>query len=357
MTKKTSIKDELIKSTRAALAEGPTDEQILALIKLDSTINGDAAIVDIKRPEMGTSAGSWEVVAEYDNGSGRRPHELFLRYETLGETIFKYTSITHQFHIMKALGDTYVPVPEMLSLDADGSALGTPGFIMGRLEGKVPSDFYEKGLMGKVSAESRREMVLNVARVQAQLHSQNWQALGVDFLKPSDNKSPVEAEITRVWNEISWAAPEILEDAEPAYHWLIDNLPGEIETVLCHGDANLTNYMFKDNQVVGVLDWEFAFLGPREFDLAYFMAVTDTLTIGQTAPDGYPRPDEFKAEYERASGVQLRNWEYACKRAYFTVACNLWMGLRFIPQEGRAQHRVLTDHCLDRVFGKAPIEI
>ena len=350
-----SIKAAMIESTRTALASGPEETGIAALIKQDASIIGVVTLLEITRPEMGTSAGSWGIKAEYDDGRGRRIHDLFLRFESTGETIFKYTNLATQYRIMRALGKSEVPVPVTLCLDPDGSTLGTPGFIMERIEGDVPSDYYQSGLVKEATPEARRTMVLGVARVQAKLHSLDWQSLNLDFLIPAGGTNFIESELTRCWKEISWAAPEILDDAEPTYRWLMDNQPAKPDIAFCHGDSNLTNYMYRDNQVVGVLDWEFAFLGPGEFDLAYFLAVTDTWTNGLVPPEGYPTPQEIKTEYERARGCQLRDWEYACKRAYFTVACNLWMGLRFCPPEGLEDLKLVTDYCNDRASGRQAI--
>jgi len=45
--------------------------------------------------------------------------------------------------------------------------------------------------------------------------------------------------------------------------WLIRNEPTDLATVICHGDANLGNYLFDDEQVSAVVDWEMAFLARR----------------------------------------------------------------------------------------------
>lgn len=352
---KESIKDELIRASQAA-QQGPEVSAVERLIE-EAAASRDVRVVGVERADMGTSAGSWSLRVQYGDGAKPVVRDLFLRFEPVGEKAFRDSDFAAQFRVLKCLEETEVPVPRPLYLDADGSVLGTPGYIMEKLEGSVPADFYQTGLIGEASPERRTEMVLDVARTLARLHSVDWRDLDISIILPDAGRSCIESEITRCWDNIAWTAPHMVGDAEAAYDWLIANEPSDPELALCHGDANLTNYMFREGRVVGVLDWEFAFVGPGEFDLAYLMAATETLTIGQEAPVGFPSPKQIKAEYEASTQVSIRDWEYACKRAYFTIASNLWVGLRFIPPEAHERHKVLTDHCLDRIYEKQPLEI
>ena len=350
-------KDHLKPIQDAQIAPDP--ENIAALIKEQGHYIGNVIISDLQRPEMGGSAGSLGFKARVDEGQGYETKDFFIRFESMGDKAFKSYDFPGQFRTLQVLADTMVPVPRVLYLDPDGGTLGTPGFVMEKLEGEVPSDVYQTGVLGQASSEEQRKMVFEVVETLADIHSLDWRTLGFDFLQPENlmGGNWIDHELNRIWENICWGCPERIPRAEPIYRWLLDNQPRDEAIVLNHGDANYTNFMFRDNNLIAVLDWEFACLGPREFDLAFVLVVTGVLTIGQTAPPGFPTPDEIKSEYQRISGYRLLNWEYYCKKAYFSVAQRLWMGIRFFPPEQQAELDVRPDYCIDRIVGKEPIEI
>ena len=54
------------------------------------------------------------------------------------------------------------------------------------------------------------------------------------------------------------------------FAWLADNLPTDVGgDALSWGDSRIGNMMFRDNQVVAVLDWEMAAVAPPEVDLGW----------------------------------------------------------------------------------------
>jgi len=72
-----------------------------------------------------------------------------------------------EFRVMRALEKTDVPVPRVLWLEEDESVLGTPFYLMERLEGRVFADCSLPGL----TVDHRREMYLDMARTLARLHA------------------------------------------------------------------------------------------------------------------------------------------------------------------------------------------
>ena len=54
------------------------------------------------------------------------------------------------------------------------------------------------------------------------------------------------------------------------FAWLEDNFPTEVGgDALSWGDGRIGNMMFRDNEVVAVLDWEMAAVAPPEVDLGW----------------------------------------------------------------------------------------
>ena len=55
---------------------------------------------------------------------------------------------------------------------------------------------------------------------------------------------------------------------DPDPHWRA--FPRKPHEVICHNDFAPYNMVFRDQELVGVIDWDFASPGPRLWDLAYF---------------------------------------------------------------------------------------
>ena len=43
--------------------------------------------------------------------------------------------------------------------------------------------------------------------------------------------------------------------------WLPKNIPDDDETTIVHGDYRLDNMILRNNEVIGILDWELSTLG------------------------------------------------------------------------------------------------
>ncbi len=56
---------------------------------------------------------------------------------------------------------------------------------------------------------------------------------------------------------------------ENVYHWLTANKPAQINECFVHGDCHYANILWKDGHISGILDFELAGMGNREFDIAW----------------------------------------------------------------------------------------
>ena len=93
--------------------------------------------------------------------------------------------------------------------------------------------------------------------------------------------------------------------------WLTENLPTDAgPDALSWGDGRIGNMMFRDNEVVAVLDWEMAAVAPPEVDLGwmcYLHLFFQDLAVQLGAP-GLPdmfRPVDVAATYAEAAGHEV----------------------------------------------------
>ncbi|UZD90372.1 phosphotransferase family protein [Cognatishimia activa] len=227
--------------------------------------------------------------------------QLVLRKKPEGQILPGAHAVEREFRVLKALEATDVPVPTALWLEEDESIIGTPFYVMDRLEGRVMSDC----TLPDVSPQDRREMYLDMARTMARMHAVRPNEVGLgDYGRPGNY---FERQIRR------WSKQYLESDGPriPALDFLVDwlpeNMPGDDgATSIAHGDFRLGNMMFHPTEprVIAVLDWELSTLGHPLADLGF------CVMPWHTAPDEYggidgtpwqesgiPTLEEFVAEY------------------------------------------------------------
>lgn len=191
--------------------------------------------------------------------------QLVLRKQPPGELLKSAHAVDREYRIMRALKDTPVPVPDALLFCEDRSIVGTPFYVMERLQGRVMSNYALPG----IPAEERKSYLFAMADTLATLHAVDWKAIGLgDYGKPGNF---FERQIAR-WTK-QWHASKVSENphVEQLIEWLPANIPAGDETTIAHGDFRLGNLMFHPTEpkVIAVLDWELSTLGHPLADAAY----------------------------------------------------------------------------------------
>ena len=226
---------------------------------------------------------------------------LVLRKKPSGPILKGAHAIEREFRVMRALAGSGVPVPRVLYLEQDASILGTPFYVMERLEGRVFSDCSLPGM----TPEDRREIYLDMARVLARLHAVRPDQAGLcDFGRPGDYFARQIARWSRQYAEST--GPRIA-DLDWLMGWLPANMPADDGAVsIAHGDFRLGNLMYHPTRprVIAVLDWELATLGHPLADLGFCVMPWNSAPeeyggiLGtRWAENGIPSQDEFVAEY------------------------------------------------------------
>jgi len=237
--------------------------------------------------------------------------------------VFEHYALQDQYDAIRIVGETTdVPVPAVRWIEPTGEVLGTPFFLMDRIDGLVPRDvlpynFGDNWLFDATPEEQRRLQDASV-KVVADLHAIPDAGRTFAFLDP---KQPGETALvrnlarTRAWYE--FAVPDIGRSpiAERALTWLTEHLPTTDEAVLCWGDARIGNVLYRDFEPVGVLDWEMASIGPRELDVSWMVfahQVFESIT-GVLEMPGLPellREEDVRATYSALSGVELGDLDW-----------------------------------------------
>lgn len=267
-------------------------------------------------------------------------------------------AIDREYRIMGALADTPVPVPALVDWCGDASILGTPFYLMERVEGRV---FNDPSLPG-VSPEDRRTMYLTMADTLAALHGLDWQGLGLaDFGRA---ESFYERQIARFTKQWELARENDSADVEELIRWLPANVPGDTTVAIAHGDFRIGNLMFHPTEprVVAVLDWELSTLGHPAADLAYsslgwhlssseYMGINDH----DFAALGIPSEAEYLERYMAAARPSFRLAPFHFAFSLFRLAV-IFEGIASRARRGTASAANASDvGRLAGTFAKAAI--
>ncbi len=230
---------------------------------------------------------------------------MVLRKQPASSLLPSAHAVDREYRIMHALAETDVPVPKMVLFDAERDVVGTPFYIMERLQGRI---FPEYALPGMEPPE-RREIYMAMAEVMARLHKVDWAAIGLtDYGRQGSYFTRQIARLTKQWQR---SKTRENADVEQLIVWLQKNIPYEAETTISHGDFRLGNLMFHPTEprVIGVLDWELSTLGHPLADVAFNCIAYRTLPSEyggvrdlDLAALGIPSEAEYLQHYYRHSG-------------------------------------------------------
>ena len=221
----------------------------------------------------GVLPGSGPVVLEKIPGGMSNPtyfmdfggERYVLRKQPPGTLLPSAHAIDREFRVLTALKGSAVPVPAAPHYCEDRSIIGTPFYVMERLDGRV---FHDNGLPDLTPAQ-RGAVFEAMNATLAALHSVDIDAVGLgDYGRRGGFFARQVARWTRQYEAgKTREVPEIPRLGT----WLAANLPEDDETTLVHGDYRLGNLIFHPEkpEVIGVLDWELSTLGHPLSDLGY----------------------------------------------------------------------------------------
>ncbi len=246
-----------------------------------------------------------------------------LRRKPPGKLLPGAHAVEREYRVMSALESQGVPVPHCFALCEDESILGTPFFVMEKVEGRI---FWDPKLP-EVPIEERATCYASMGKVIARLHTVDYANAGLEnYGKPGNYFA----------RQINRWSKQYLQDEEagrlPAMdklcEWLPKNIPNDGDiTTLVHGDYRCDNLIFHpiESRVIAVLDWELSTLGHPLADFTFHLMAYRTPKglpsgMGDADPESYglPSEKEYIAQYCRNTNRDdIENIDYY-------IAFNMW---------------------------------
>ncbi|GAA0572901.1 phosphotransferase family protein [Actinomadura livida] len=257
--------------------------------------------------------------AEWTGGDDVRHSErLVARVAPVKYQVFPEPRFEEQYRLMRVLDErTSIPVPPIRWYEPSADVLGAAFFVMGRIDGRVPTDmppYHMDGWVTEAPPDERAAMWWSTLEILADLHRLDARELGLGFLdQPAWGAPGLDQRLNYYEHFLHWAYKGPQETALKALDWLKANRPDEPdEPAVLWGDARIGNVIFQEGVPAAVLDWETATLGAPEEDLAWFMFLDRHHCEGVGAPrlDGFPSYAETVARYEELLGRPMRHMAY-----------------------------------------------
>jgi aminoglycoside phosphotransferase (APT) family kinase protein len=324
-------------------------------------------VTELSVPSTGQSSETLLFTATWGDAGVRRPRRLVARVapQPADLPIFPSYQMEREFQAIRTVGElTSVPVPEAVWVEPGPAALGTPFYIMSRVDGLIPDDitYNSAGWFFEASREDQRLVQESTVSAVAALHAIPDPERNLAFLQfPQAGDTALSRHVAhaQAWYDYAVSHGGRCPLLERGFAWLADHWPADPgDTVLSWGDARVNNVIYRDFRPVALLDWEMAGLGPREIDIAWLVGGHQVLEViaGLLGSSGLPhllRLEDVAAQYEAETGHAIRDMGF-----YLTYTAIQWAivfvlaGLRRV-QFGE-QPRPADIH--DLIINRGPLE-
>ncbi len=277
----------------------------------------EVTISSLILPSAGVSNETLMCDLSWREGGAARSETFVIRLEPADFRVFPEYDLTLQAEVMRCLSGTNVPVPEVPWLEEDAGVLGSPFYVMRKIEGEVPNEvppYHSFGFCLEATPERREKIWWSGIEAMASVHALDWEELGLSFLGvPDGGTGPLDRQIEYYEKFLEWTrGDEPQPILDPALAWLKENRYTPDAVTLCWGDARLPNVIIRDDEVAGVLDWEMAYVGDPESDLAWWLFLDWHHSEGMGIPrlEGFPGKEETIARYETLTGRKVKHSLY-----------------------------------------------
>jgi aminoglycoside phosphotransferase (APT) family kinase protein len=282
--------------------------------------------------------------------------EFVLRRPPRGPLPPSAHDVLREARVLRAL-EGRARVPKVLGVCDDTAVIGSPFYLMEKVEGLVVTTDVPPALD---SIEDRRRMGEELVDALVELHAVDWQEAGLEgFGKPTGY---LERQLRRFLGLWEINRTREIPAVETVGRWLADTMPEPEPATIVHGDYRLGNTMFGPQapaRLVAIFDWEMSTIGDPKADLGYLCTLwTDRddppagmfeLT-GVTREPGFITRAEIVARYEERSGRAMSDIRW-----YQTLA--LWKSIVFMEGNYKRSMAGATDDPFLKRFGDGVIEL
>lgn len=260
--------------------------------------------------------------------------KLVLRRPPFGTKAKTAHDMGREYRILSALKQAFPYCPEPLVYTEDESIIGSPFYVMDRIEGIILRKDLPQTL--SFTPQEMNTLCQNMINVMFELHSVDFEKIGLgDLGKP---KGYIKRQVDGWSKRYRAAKTPDAPDFENIMAWLDQNQPPDCDKPgLVHNDYKLDNLVLNPQnpvEIIGVLDWELATIGDPLMDLGASLAYwinrddSDEMQLIRYQPcnvEGALTREELLAYYLKKSGLKVADFT-------FYYCCNMFRVATIIQQ-------------------------
>lgn len=282
-----------------------------------------APVDGIRRLSGGASQETWA----FDALRADRREPLILRRAPPGAALRGdgNPGLAAEADLVRRVGAAGVPVPDVVAVLQPGHGLGE-GFVMARLQGET--------LGRRIAAAHRPALAWQVGAALARIHATSLADAAA--LRDSLRRSQPRAEVQHLadWHARHGTVRPVFQ---LALRWLADHAPADVAApALVHGDFRNGNLMVdleaEGGRLVGVLDWELAYLGDPMADLGWLGVNSWRYGRHQRPVGGFGHWAQLFDGYRSAGGTvdedRVRWWQVLGSLRWGVICesmCHAWL--------------------------------
>lgn len=266
-------------------------------------------VENLVRLSGGASRETWTFDAHVKRGANAETIEGIFRCDPV-PGVPSMPGRALEYHLIKAAWDSGVVVPEPL-WDGD-DRFGVKFFTMRRVPGETLG---ARLIRGEQYGAAREVVPAQLAQSLARIHRVRLEQHPKlsELPRPALDAPVAQAEVDNYEASYRLATPDPHPVFELAFRWLHEHMPACGRMVLVHGDFRLGNFIFGEDGLRGVIDWELAHWGDPMEDLGW-LAVKSWRFGGSKPMAGVGGRERFFESYEAAGGIpvdpeRVRFWE------------------------------------------------
>ena len=277
----------------------PTFEQsIAAYLSRRLTNARDVTVTGLFRIPGGASRETWSVDAHWSDDRGEHQQGFIIRRDPPASLVDSDRSIEFAFY--QSFADSKVPVPRPLWLEMDPAPLERPFFVMERIDG-CESQFQR--LLAPDFAPYRDALGRRMYEILADIATTPTADLPASTVLEAPPASACWRHELDYWEQVidrNELEPQPIVRA--GIRWLRRHPPPQPARVcVVHGDYRTGNFLYRQDEISGILDWEMAHFGDPLEDLAWsFMPAWQWARDGKVG--GIIDRDEAIRVWEARSG-------------------------------------------------------
>lgn len=254
--------------------------------------------------------------------------QFVLRRPPFGSKVKSAHDMGREYRVLSKLHAAYGPAPEPLVYCEDTDVIGSPFYLMRRIEGVILRKDLPSGLT--ISPELARSMSEAFIDNLADLHALDYEKVGLADLGKPDGY--VERQVAGWTKRYEGSKTDEIAEVEPVAKWLAANMPTDGAASLIHNDYKFDNVVLAADdltKIVGVLDWEMATLGDSLMDLgtaiSYWIDPDDPddlqlIRWGPTTEPGCLNRQQLVDHYAQQTGRDTSNMVFYLAFAFFKTA-------------------------------------